>query len=158
MKSPFAFYTLFLLGGILSLIACSDNRIFEKNTAISDGIWEVNEKPTFEILVEDTISLYHFFVNIRNTGAYAYSNLFLFLETEYPDGQLSKDTLECFLADAHGKWLGKGSGEIIDNQILFKRNVNFPQPGPYTFRFQQGMRDFKLKEIIDIGLRIEKSH
>lgn len=149
---------LLILVFSFAITACDNNRIYEKNIAITEGIWETDEIPEFEISIEDTVSLHNFYINLRNTGAYANSNIFIFIETEFPDKKMAKDTVECFLADARGKWLGKGSGGIWDNQILFKKGVVFPKPGIYKFNFQQGMRTPGLKEIIDIGLRIEKSN
>jgi gliding motility-associated lipoprotein GldH len=73
-----------------------------------------------------------------------------------PGGKKITDTLECILADENGKWLGKGTGHIVDNRVPFKRNVIFPDTGKYTFEIEQAMRMEKLPEVYDIGLRIEK--
>jgi gliding motility-associated lipoprotein GldH len=102
------------------------------------------------------VSLHNVYINIRNASGYAYSNLYLFLDTKYPNNSMSRDTIECILADPSGKWLGDGSGDIWDNQILFKKNVRFKQIGTYKFRYEQAMRMPKLPMIMDVGLRIEK--
>jgi gliding motility-associated lipoprotein GldH len=140
------------------LCSCDNKRIYEKNIAVTDAVWNIDEKPSFEVDVKDTISKQSFYINLRNSGAYPYSNIFLFIETLFPDSSISKDTVECFLADASGKWLGKGSSNIWDNQILFKKGVVFPKSGVYKFTFQHGMRTDELKEILDVGLRIEKEN
>lgn len=76
-----------------------------------------------------------------------------------PDGKIERDTIECQLADAQGRWLGKsGSGSLWDNQVLFNRRTRFPKPGKYVFRFEQAMRDEKLENIMEVGLRIEKTY
>jgi gliding motility-associated lipoprotein GldH len=80
----------------------------------------------------------------------------LFINTHFPDQRMARDTVELFLADPKGKWLGEGSGDIYFSQILFRRGVQLPVPGIYRFEFEQAMRTKVLKEIIDIGLRIEK--
>lgn len=147
----------FLLIAIM-LVACDQSRIFEKNTAITDGIWNIDEKPSFEIDVKDTLSSQSFYINLRNSGAYPFSNIFIFIETLFPDSSISRDTVECYLADPSGKWLGKGSSNVWDNQILFKRGVVFPRSGKYKFTFQHGMRTDELKEILDVGLRVEKEN
>ncbi len=106
--------------------------------------------------VLDTVSLFNLFVNIRNTGNYKYSNLFLFVDVFQPEGKIERDTIECILADSRGKWLGSsGSGSIWDNQILFNRKARFPGVGKYVFRFTQAMREKELEGIMDVGLRIE---
>ena len=82
--------------------------------------------------------------------------MYIFLDTKYPNNSISRDTIECILADPSGKWLGDGSGDIWDNLILFKKNVRFKQIGTYKFRYEQAMRMPLLPMIMDVGLRIEK--
>ncbi len=155
MNSAFLKFFCFVFA-LFVFCSCDQKRVFEKNSAITDGIWDINEKPSFEVDVKDTISSQSFYINLRNSGAYPYSNIFIFVETLFPDSTKARDTVECFLTDTHGKWLGKGSGDIWDNQILFKKGVVFPKSGKYTFTLQHGMRVDELKEIMDVGLRIEK--
>jgi gliding motility-associated lipoprotein GldH len=140
----------------LSLTACDKNRVFEENTPIADHAWDTAQVVRFEVNIEDTVSPHNFFVNVRNGDAYRYSNLYLFINTIFPDGRRSHDTLECILADDRGRWLGEGIGDLYSSQILFKKNVRFPLSGTYKFEFMQGMREDRLPMITDIGMRIEK--
>lgn len=149
---PFVFMALLAC----VLYGCDANRIFEENKKLPDYIWSTDNKISFEVTIEDTVQAHNVYVNVRNASIYPFSNLYLFLTTRYPNGKLSRDTLECILADHTGKWLGDGSGDIWDNQILFKSNVRFPQNGTYTFEFEQAMRMKDLPGIMDVGLRIEK--
>src|SRR5437868_15040740 len=87
--------------------------------------------------IKDTVSLNNIYLNIRNSGAYQFSNLYLFLTTRTPKDEESRDTVELTLADDRGRWLGNGSGDIWDNRILFKRKFRFPQSGTYHFELQQ---------------------
>lgn len=136
------------------LVACDTKRYYENNLPIKNEVWNVNDKPFFEVEVEDTLQLFNFYINLRNNSSYEYSNIYLFLNTYFPNGEQSRDTIECMLADARGYWLGKGT-EIIEHQILFKRGVRFPMSGVYRFEFEQAMRKDELEDILDVGLRIE---
>ena len=107
-------------------------------------------------MIDDISSSYSFFLNIRNTGDYPFSNLFLFLKTTYPDGRTTRDTIECTLADNEGKWLGSGMSDVKFNRLLFSKGVRFPQKGNYGFELEQGMRISDVKGISDIGIRLEK--
>ncbi len=147
---------LFLACFFISLIACDSKRVYEQNVDIPDYIWDKENPIYFDVPIVDTISLNNVYINIRNAIGYGYSNIYLFLDTKYPDNTISRDTIECILADPAGKWLGDGSGDIWDNQILFKKNVRFKQMGTYKFRYEQAMRMPKLPMIMDVGLRIEK--
>jgi gliding motility-associated lipoprotein GldH len=68
---------------------------------------------------------------------------------------IDRDTVEIMLATPEGKWMGKGLGDLWDNQILFKRNVTFPEPGEYKFEITHAMRANPLTGILDGGMRIE---
>lgn len=149
-------YICALFVALIAVTACDSKRVYEQNMDIPDYIWDKDNPIYFDVEIKDTASLHNVYINIRNASGYAYSNIYLFLDTKYPDNTMSRDTIECILADASGKWLGDGSGDIWDNQILFKKNVRFKQVGTYKFRYEQAMRMPKLPMIMDVGLRIEK--
>lgn len=147
---------LFLGYLLIAITSCDSKRVYEQNVDIPEDIWDQKNPVYFDVNITDTASLHNVYINIRNASGYGYSNIYLFLDTKYPDNSISRDTIECILADPAGKWLGDGSGDIWDNQILFKKNVRFKQTGTYKFRYEQAMRMPKLPMIMDVGLRIEK--
>jgi gliding motility-associated lipoprotein GldH len=139
------------------LLSCDSKRVYEKNKEIKNGSWNYLEKIKFDdIIIKDTFSTYNVYINLRNTIDYRYQNIYFFIDIKLPDNNITRDTVECTIADDKGKWLGKGIGKIKDCQILFLRNAKFPYSGAYTFSFEQGMRDDVLEGITDVGLRIEK--
>jgi gliding motility-associated lipoprotein GldH len=129
--------------------------IYEKNKKINKGVWNQKDIVKFNVEISDTISLHNFYINIRNSGNYTYSNIFLFINTIFPDGKKVRDTVECMLANPDGQWLGKGLSDIKYNRILLKKGIKFLQKGNYSFEFEQGMRKENLLGIVDIGIRIE---
>jgi gliding motility-associated lipoprotein GldH len=148
--------SLLVLSFLLLLSSCDKKRIFEENKEISNYVWDVKDVKSFEVLVTDTLTPNNFYINVRQADSYTYSNLYLFIKTIFPNGKFSHDTLECTLASVEGRWLGKGLGDIWDNQIPFKKAKKFPLKGKYIFQIEQGMRLSKLPQIMDVGLRIEK--
>jgi gliding motility-associated lipoprotein GldH len=132
-----------------------DRPVFDQNKEV-DNHWSPAEKLNFEVDIIDTITSFDFFINIRNSTDYKYSNLYFFIKTTFPNEKISIDTVECFLANTKGKWLGKGFGKHRDQQILFKGNGRFPMSGKYRFQLEQGTRDVELEGIEAIGIRIEK--
>lgn len=150
------FFVPFFLS-VFFLSSCDSNRIFEENTEIPDYQWSSTNIIKYEVDITAKDEPTNFYINVRNADGYPYNNLFLYIRTTFPNGKMSKDTLECILADANGKWLGSGMGDIYDNQIPFKKNVRFPEAGKYTFEIQQGMRPEIIPLIMDVGLRIEKA-
>ncbi len=151
----FLFLTLFFLS-LLLFSACDRGRIFEQNVEIPETGWGSKNVIKLNVDIADKDVPADFYINVRNADGFPYSNLFLFVKTTFPDGKMLQDTLECVLADAKGKWIGSGAGDIYDNQIPFKRNVRFPFTGKYTFEIQHGMRLDTIPLIMDVGLRIEK--
>ena len=150
-------YTLYLvLCTSYFFTSCDPNRVFEENKDIPKYIWISGDKKEFSIPISDTVSPHNIFINVRNSDDYKFSNIYLFITTTFPDGKISKDTLECILADDRGHWLGDGLGDIWDNQIPFKKNVRFPSKGNYTIALEQAMRPDEIREIMDVGVRVEK--
>ena len=145
-----AFYFLLLSG-------CDRARVFDENKKIEKANWNQNDPLIFLVNINDTTSANNVYLNVRNAGMYPFSNLFLFINTHFPQGQIDRDTVELTLASPDGKWLGDGLGDIFDNRILFHRNVRFPQTGEYRFEIYQAMRVNPLPGIMDAGIRIEKS-
>ncbi len=153
-KSIVALLSLALLSAIL--ISCDSNTVFNKNVVIPSEGWYKNNTVAFDIGISDTLEAYKFGLNIRNSIDYRYSNLYIFLITEFPNGNISRDTIELNLANDEGKWLGKGWGDIKENNIVLKSGLTFPLKGNYRFLIQQAMRVDTLKGINDIGLSIIK--
>jgi gliding motility-associated lipoprotein GldH len=108
----------------------------------------------YQFTITDSFQYYKFYINVRNSTAYPYQNLYLFFSTQFPDSTVSIDTLNCLLSDAYGRWTGKGSGRIKDNRFLLKPKVRFQQKGNYVFTVQQAMRDNNLKGITDFGITL----
>ncbi len=131
--------------------------MLDHNTAITNNSWYRLKSVTESVTITDTLQKHNFYVNIRNNNKYPYSNIYLFINTKFPSGKTSRDTVECILADAEGKWLGKSSGDISDHRILIKQGVRFPMSGLYTFEIEHAMRVENLQGITDVGLRIEKA-
>ncbi len=149
---------LFLIPGFLILLySCNLNSIYNESIAIDEKGWCKDDLARFEVSIDDTIQTYDFYINIRNTTDYLYSNLYVFLNTKFPNNNMSRDTIEFVLADIEGRWLGKGWGAIKENSILISRNMRFPLKGNYEFKIQQAMRVDTLTGISDVGIRVTPS-
>jgi len=144
-----------VLMGVLFLTSCSKSAFFEENQHLVSETWKQRDTLSFEVQVTDTIHLFDFYINVRNSTDYRYRNLYLFIITRFPGGGIARDTVECLLAAADGKWYGKGMGKIKDNRILFKNAVRFPHTGTYHIEIEQAMREKQLAGIRDVGVRIE---
>lgn len=106
---------------------------------------------TFTAAITDTINPYNVIISVRHTQQYPYQNMWLFVERA---GEM--DTIEFYLADQRGRWLGNGFGNSREMPVLYQRAVVFPVRGEYTYRIWQGMREDDLRGVQDIGLIIER--
>lgn len=151
------------LGNILIVLiviftySCSTGVVYDQNREVGENGWYKNDAARFDVEIDDTLATYDYYINIRHTVDYRYSNLYVFMNTTYPNGNIGRDTVEFVLADKAGKWFGKGWGEVKDISVPIVKGMKFPLKGSYTFQIQQAMRVDSLKEINDIGIRIEHS-
>ncbi len=149
------------VGGVMCLVmllglnSCDSNKIYDENIAITDNIWLSDDIKTFEFDITDTMSAVNIFVNLRTTTDYQYSNIYVFLYTEYPNGTTNKDTLEFLLAKPDGEWYGENTGTVVEFKGLIASGGCFSTAGKYQFQIQHAMREKELPEVIDVGMRIE---
>ena len=138
------------------LVSCGNDKLFNDSVVIPEAKWDNRMLPFFDLTVNDTLSDYAFYLNIRHLENYRYSNLYVFLHTEFPNGNITHDTIECTFARPDGSWMSKGNGTIRSAKILLNPALRFPLTGSYHFEIEQAMRDDVLKGITDIGLSFEK--
>lgn len=137
-------------------VACTSNDVYFQYKQVASTGWSKDSLYGFDIPITDTAAVYNVYVNVRNRGEYPYQNLWLFLSKTTPDKIQSKDSIECYLADQRGKWLGSGLGSIMEMPVLYQQNVRFKTKGTYRYKIVHGMRDSVLAGINDIGMRVEK--
>lgn len=140
---------------VLMLAACG-NEGFDQRTLIPEAKWAMEDRLPFDVTVNDTVGIYAFGINLRHMENYRYSNLYVFLHTSMPNGNVMHDTIQCLLATPEGRWVGKSSGSMRDLHITLNPHMRFPLAGTYHFEIEQAMREPVLKGISDIGLFIDK--
>ncbi|MDT7828954.1 gliding motility lipoprotein GldH [Pricia sp. S334] len=155
---------LFILFFAAVMLACNDSLVKSEYQATDDGAWNQGNIITFSFAEMDTVQEHDMFINVRNDATFAYSNLFLITELEFPTGETLKDTLQYQMALPDGTWLGKGLGGMKENKLWYKENIVFPTSGVYKLRISQAMRKngkvegiVNLQGITDVGYQIEKS-
>lgn len=119
-----------------------------------DSFWSFQDTAVFSFENRTQNQLCDIAMMFRTTIDYPYSNMFIFMKTEHPDGKVNEDTLQFILADDKGKWLGNRIGNTVEYEVPVSKGVQFAKEGTYTFRFVHGMQDKDLPEILDFGMRI----
>lgn len=140
----------------LLLAGCTEEALINQTREVTNAKWAFDDPVKMSVDVLDTTSSYAYFIQLRHSGDYRYRNLIVYFKTFYPNNTYMVDTVDCPLAEPSGRWLGSGLGDILDNQILFKINRQFPISGTYNFEIQHAMRSDTIHEIYDMGLLIKK--
>lgn len=147
-------------------LGCDSNRVFDEYQSVPNQ-WDKDNVVAFKVTPPDSINPYNLFVNLRNTNDYKYSNLFLIVELNYPNGKTIKDTLEYTMANPDGSFLGTGFTDVKENKLWYKGYETpfvFDETGEYVVNIQHAMRQNgmvngidKLQGITDVGFRVELS-
>lgn len=155
-------FRLFFGLGILLLWSCDHGSVYSGYQSVNDS-WKKGQSVDFTFQSPDTLKAYNMFINLRNDNDYPFSNLFLIVKLNFPDGRIIADTLQYEMAKPDGEWLGSGFTDLKENKLWYKENVVFPVSGTYTVGIEHAMRKVgeeqgiaDLKGITDVGLEIEK--
>jgi gliding motility-associated lipoprotein GldH len=140
----------------LAASACNNDVFHNESVHLKNNRWKAADTLFYNFNSKDTLAAYDFYFEIRNTTDYDMQNLYLFITAYYPGNTYSRDTAECILAAADGKWFGKGMGKHKDNRFLFRKGVHFRKPGNYIIAVNQAMRKDTLNGISDVGILIKK--
>ena len=145
-------YGLLVMGLLMLLTSCSKDTVYSQFVPISSGEWAVDSVASFDYTITDNSVDYQMVVYVRHTERYPYQNMWLFIG----DGQ-HQDTIEFYLADDRGQWLGNKHHGFIEMPVLYETAKHFPDTETYTLTIQHGMRDSLLRGVMDIGLEIQRN-
>lgn len=144
---------------LLSLSGCDSGMLFEQTKAVTENEWHKDSVFHFESdSIEKSNQPLFFYFMVRTNQAYPYSNIFLFVDLQFPNGEGKQDTLEHDLMLPNGQWASgvEASGTVQTVMIRFPYALKQPPVGRYKASIQQGMRDSLLQGILDVGFKIDK--
>lgn len=134
----------------LVFVGCNKGLVYSHYSPVSLAGWDKDSAVVFDFAITDTSKTYDLILHIRHTERYSYQNMWLFVTTEPQPA----DTIEFYLADERGRWLGNGQGSLFDMPVFYEENKHFADTGSYVISVQHGMRNEQLVGISDIGLEI----
>ena len=142
-----------LLLGVCVFTSCRNNMVYGHFWPVSSEKWHIDSVARFDYTIEDAAAGYQMVIHVRHTERYPYQNMWLFVR----DGSRA-DTIEFYLADDRGQWLGDKHHGFIEMPVLLEENYHFPDTGTYYMEIAHGMRDTLLRGVTDIGLEITKNN
>ena len=149
-----------LLAGLIAVVilmtSCGPTVIYEGRASVSQNGWHKDTVAVFNSEITEPEQLVHVLLEVQNTDAYSYSNIWFFVDAISPSGHIQRDTLEYPMAKPSGDWYGKKSwgSDVYENALPYKLNVRFPEKGMYRYQIIQGMRDTVLTGIAGVGIKI----
>lgn len=129
------------------LMGCSGRVVSSDWQSVDRTGWNQDSVLRLHYSVPDTTATYRMLLYVRHTDMYPYQNMWLFLDN---------DTLEFYLADDRGMWLGNGKNGLIEMPILLEDGVQITG-GDHTVSVRHGMRQESLRGVSDVGIVIEKT-
>ena len=144
---------ILLLSSLLAavLAGCRTDIVYSAFEDISTTGWHKDTLCRFSYPIEDTTATYRILLYVRQTEMYPYQNMWLFVGQ---DGR--QDTIEFYLANDRGEWLGNGKNGLIEMPVLYEEAYHYTA-GEHTITLQQGMREEALQGIVSVGVEVIKN-
>ena len=153
---------------VVALSSCDHATIYSEVRDLPLDGWQVDSALCFDVNLSDTASAYDIIVYVRHTDNYPYQNMWLivehdYLQTLFADSTMTTqhvsmvDTIEFYLADQRGRWLGNGAGSTHEMPVLFADNYHFPADSVHHFAIRHAMRETSLRGVTNVGLRVSRN-
>jgi len=140
----------------LYLSTCTTVDLYEKTASVPNHEWKGDYKPEFNFTITDTTSLYQVYFVIRHTEKYNYNNIWVNYYYQPPNDTLYKEPREFQLSNNEKGWLATGMDDIYEHRIKLAPDAGKLKAGSYKFILENIMREDPLKEVMNVGIRIEK--
>ena len=142
-----------LLSSLLAVVlaGCRMDVVYSAFEDICTIGWHKDSVCRFCYPIEDTAATYQVLLYVRQTEMYPYQNMWLFVGH---DGR--QDTIEFYMANDRGEWLGNGKNGLIEMPVLYEETWHYSVAGEHTITLQQGMREEALQGIVSVGVEIVK--
>ena len=152
--------TITLLALMTLLVSCQTIDLYEKHVPVPRHAWSGSFKPQFKFQIKDTTTPYNIYVVLRHNEKYNYNNIWVNISTQVPgDTAVRKAQYELPLANNEG-WIGKESAmdDLYEHRIrITPREGITMKAGEYQFTIEHIMREDPLENVMNIGLRLEKT-
>ena len=152
--SNFFFRLVFIT---LFFISCKQINLHESHAFIKDFNWQASQPALGKFSITDTNALYRVFIVLRHQDGYNYNNIWLNVGLQAPGDSMRYQKLEVPLGNDAKGWYGAGMNNIWEmRHQLTNGPQKFLKPGIYNYSIAHIMREDPLKNVMNVGMRIEK--
>lgn len=142
---------------LMILFTACESKHLHQETKDTKGEWASKTPFEYSFDIKDkSINKINLGFVFRNNTDYEYSNFYLFTKFTDPKGNEMVDTLQYYIANPDGSWIGKGlnTKEML---LVFRENLPIKDTGKYKLKVWHGMRTDKLKGVEDISLIVDQA-
>lgn len=160
-----------------SLCACTSKTVYSEFRSVPLREWYADSVLTYRFDITDTTATYQIQICVRHTQQYPYQNMWLFVNNQPANESLHtaldsakmaldstelakptvQDTIEFYLANDRGVWLGNGKNGLTEMPVLYEEAYRFAHSGEQVITIQQGMREEPLRGVSDVGVIVTKN-
>ena len=151
-KGFYGWFAAGLIAVAVAMTSCRSDIVYSRFYTIPSGEWHADSVVRFDYRIDDAAADYRVLIYVRHTERYPYQNMWLFV-----GDSLRRDTIEFYLADDRGQWLGDTHHGFIEMPVLLDQNRRYASAGAYYIEVQHAMRDTLLRGITDVGVEIVKN-
>ncbi|HTM91780.1 MAG TPA: gliding motility lipoprotein GldH [Flavisolibacter sp.] len=144
-----------LIACSLWLSSCQTIDLYERVVSIPSQEWKSSFKPQFNFTIKDTQSHYNIYIILRHNEKYEFNNLWVSLTYQLKGEPPVVGQYELPLAN-NERWLGTAMDDLYEHWVQVAKDVPL-KAGEYGFTIGQIMRKDPLENVLNIGLRIEKT-
>lgn len=147
-----------LVAALVITVSCSSNKgkVYQQFKEVSTSAWHWKDSKSFDFVIDETGYYYNINLDLRITGSYSLSNIWLLYKTNGPSFD-KENQVEIPLSDNTGKWLGKGQGNLLTYSKTLYPNIKL-EKGTYRFVLSQNTREENLSGVSDIGISVIKTN
>lgn len=138
---------------VVLLYSCGPTALFEQGFEFEDGSWTYEDCKTVSFVAPDTENQFDLILDIVHNESYAYENIYIQLQTIFPDSTEVTDEISIPLLSEDGFWVGKGS-DRKRVRVYLQQGLSFRETGEHTIKINQYSRDKKLDNIHSVSLAI----
>lgn len=135
------------------ILACNTSPIYELGFTFENQQWSNEDIKSFSFTAPDTVSQFDLILDLEHSVDYRYENLYVELETIFPDKEAVTDQISIPLINKDGEWVGRGN-TVKHLRVYLQQALRFKQAGDHTIHIRQYSREQSLTGLHTISLAI----
>ena len=142
---------------VFFLISCGPTVVYENVQSIQESKWFYKDSLTYSFTQEDLSTFFDIVLTVEHQVEYDWENIYLEINTTFPDSVRTSQRLPIDLADLTGTWKGDCGKETCFLEIDLAKGNRFQQAGDYTITLVQEGRQDPLGGLVSMGIKVVHS-